>query len=329
MRGLLKAAAGVSLVLLAGFLYEKHAGKDAYPRFNPPGRRVQVNGRNLYCLGLGERSAGQPLVVLEAGHGDWSKCWAKVHPEIARFARVLAYDRAGSGWSDPGPTPRSAERMVRELHDLLTACAEPPPYLLVGHSMGAPLSRLFSHLYPGEVSGMVWVDSAHERMDRYFSFYYSARAGTLLSLQAARVLSRLGLVRLVGKRLVLKGYPSAQGEAQQAELLAQVRRPQYFDWLYAETAGLASASSWPEENPSLGSLPVISIEAQYPDEPLVFYSRKQWREFLSGWQAIHADLSRLSTRMLRIAAQTNHQVMDEAPNIVIDAVKEMLENELG
>jgi pimeloyl-ACP methyl ester carboxylesterase len=314
------------VVLCTGYLFQKIIDKnDLFLKFQPTGKRFDVGGHRLYLFANGERCPGQPLVVLEGGHADWSKCWSDVQPAISQFARVVSYDRAGVGWSDPGPAPRTPTQMVYELHELLEVAGEKGPYLLVGHSMGAPLSRLFAQFYPTEISGMVWVDTAHERMDRFLPFWASARIALLVCLQAGQVLSRLGVTRLAGRKLILAAYPSVNGKKEQAELLAQVRRPQFFDWLYAETLSFSCASSWPNQNPSLGSLPVISIEAQYPADPPTFYPRKQWREFLTGWHKIHADACSRSTCVLRIPVQTGHAVMHEAPQVVIDAVRQMLE----
>lgn len=317
------------LLALAGALYERRAGKDAYERFRPPGRRVDVGGRRLYALVQGERRPGQPLVVCEAGHGDWSKCWMGVQAEVARFARVLAYDRAGSGWSDPGPLPRTPERMVADLHALLERCGEPGPFLLVGHSMGGPLSRLYFQRYPGEVCGMVWVDSAHERMIQFFPFYKKALASLLASILAGRALSRLGIARLVGKKLALAAYPSVSGPAAQAELQAQVCAPRFFDWLYAETAALGTPGWWPDPLPALGSLPVISIEAQYTREPPPHYPRKQWQQFLKGWYEIANEVTSLSKQVRRIPAPTGHAVMHEAPDLIVQAIREMVDGDLA
>jgi pimeloyl-ACP methyl ester carboxylesterase len=315
----------VFALILAGFLIERRAEKDAFAQINPPGQRIDVGEYRLYMLASGERRPGQPLVLLEAGHGDWSKCWANVQPEISQFARVLSYDRAGSGWSDPGPIPRTPQRMVLELHKLLEQAGESGPYLLVGHSMGAPLSRLFYQYYPSEVAGMVWVDPAHERMDRFLPFWKSALFSLLIALQAGRVVSRLGLARLVGKRILIAAYPYVLEEREQSELLAQLNGPRFFDWLYAETFGFSRASDWPEENPSLGSLPVISIEAQYSPDPPPYYTKKLWRQFLTGWHAIHDDSCRLSSCVVRVPVQTGHAVMHEAPQVVVEAVRQMLE----
>jgi pimeloyl-ACP methyl ester carboxylesterase len=123
----------------------------------PLSRSVPLgDGRHLSmsCLGT-----GSPTVVLEAGldwGGSWS--WMTVLPEVARFTRVCAYDRAGSGFSDPGPVPRDAKHIVSDLHALLGAAGERPPYVLVGQSLGGALVRLYRLRYPNDVGAMVLVD---------------------------------------------------------------------------------------------------------------------------------------------------------------------------
>ncbi len=123
------------------------------------GTTVDVGGYRLYrhCAG-----AGQPTVVLDSGMSSTTDSWTEVQPDVARFTRVCAYDRAGLGRSDPGPAPRTSDQMVRELRALLRNAAVPGPYVLVGHSFGGLNAQLYAGRYPGEVAGMVLVDTAHE-----------------------------------------------------------------------------------------------------------------------------------------------------------------------
>src|SRR5262249_33498570 len=88
--------------------------------------------------------------------------WALVQPEVARFARACAYDRAGDAWSDPGPVPRTMRQESYELHTLLARAGMAPPYVLVGHSYGGLLVPAYAERYPDEVAGMVLVDPTHE-----------------------------------------------------------------------------------------------------------------------------------------------------------------------
>ena len=119
------------------------------------GRRLHIN-----CSGM--NSEGSPTVLLEAGAGNDSSVWNRVQPEVAKFTRVCAYDRAGLGSSDPVPAPRTIVALTEDLHTLLLNGQVTGPYILVGHSLGGILVRLYASYYPTEVVGMVLVDSAHE-----------------------------------------------------------------------------------------------------------------------------------------------------------------------
>src|SRR5205823_10320911 len=100
---------------------------------------------HLNCAGQ-----GHPTVILEAGLNDFSVIWTVVQREVATFARVCSYDRAGFGWSEPSPQPRTGTTMAHELHTLLVTADVKPPYVLVGHSFGGALVRLYAHEYPNE-----------------------------------------------------------------------------------------------------------------------------------------------------------------------------------
>lgn len=122
----------------------------------PPGTLdADAGGRRLHMLVEGR---GSPTVILESGLGDGLESWAKVQPEVARFARVVTYDRAGLGQSEPGPKPRTAQRAAAELHAALKNAGLKPPYVLVGHSGSGFTIRVFAAAYPKEVAGLVFVE---------------------------------------------------------------------------------------------------------------------------------------------------------------------------
>jgi len=118
---------------------------------------VTVEGHRMFyeCSGT-----GAPTVVLDAGSPDTSATWRWVQPQLARQTRVCAYDRAGLGRSAPPPHGRRTPRtQVRELHLLLAAAKIPGPYVVVGHSWGGLLVRLFAYVYPAQTAGVVLVDA--------------------------------------------------------------------------------------------------------------------------------------------------------------------------
>ena len=129
------------------------------PRPTLPGDKIDVGGYNLY---LDCKGTGSPTVILESGLEGDVVTWKDVHPEVAKFTRVCRYDRAGLAHSDYGPTPRDAEMTAMDLHILLTLANVTPPYIFVGHSFGGLLIRRYAYDFPGEVSGMIFVDALHE-----------------------------------------------------------------------------------------------------------------------------------------------------------------------
>jgi pimeloyl-ACP methyl ester carboxylesterase len=133
--------------------------KDKMPAYSPPGQLVDVGGHRLHLNCTGKSG---PAVVLIAGGGDFSFDWGLVQPEVSRFTRVCSYDRAGLAWSDPGATPRTMRQEVYELHTLLKTARVKAPYVLVGHSIGGLIARVYAEQYPHEVAGMVLVDPTHE-----------------------------------------------------------------------------------------------------------------------------------------------------------------------
>jgi pimeloyl-ACP methyl ester carboxylesterase len=137
------------------------AQTDTTIRFKPLGKLVDLGGWHLHLYGEGTDKKG-PIVILEAGVGDFSFDWSLVQPEVAKFARVYSYDRAGYAWSEMGPKPHTMHQDVYNLHTLLQKANVPAPYILVGASHGALLVRIFAELYPEEVAGIVLVDGGYE-----------------------------------------------------------------------------------------------------------------------------------------------------------------------
>lgn len=113
-----------------------------------PGQQLSIgSGRlNFYCMG-----SGSPTVVFDVGFGDWSPSWAAVQPEVARWTRACAYDRAGYAFSDPAVMPRTSVRIADELHAALHNAALSPPYVLVAHAFGSYNMRTFADRYMRDV----------------------------------------------------------------------------------------------------------------------------------------------------------------------------------
>lgn len=125
----------------------------------PPGKLIDAGGHLLHLIVMGKE---QPTVILESGSGDFSFIWSLVQPKVAKFSKVVSYDRAGFAWSQPGPMPRTGRQIALELHTALKNAGISPPYILVGQSFGGFLVRAYAHYYPTEVKGMVLVEAIEE-----------------------------------------------------------------------------------------------------------------------------------------------------------------------
>ena len=128
---------------------------------------IAVGDHRLHLYVRGEANGG-PTVVIEASSGGWSLDWHHIQTELAETTRVVTYDRGGYGWSDSGPTPRTARQLATELRGALATAGVDGPYVLVGHSFGGYVPRLIADEMPTEVAGVVLVDSRQEESHHSF-----------------------------------------------------------------------------------------------------------------------------------------------------------------
>ncbi|HEU4350043.1 MAG TPA: alpha/beta fold hydrolase, partial [Actinoplanes sp.] len=201
--GGLLTAAGI------GALWQGIATRRDRRRFPPPGELVHVNAHRLHVHLAGEQRAA-PTVVLEAGMASMSANWAWVREALARDGRVVSYDRAGLGWSDPGTGRMDAATSAAELHTALGAAGIGPPYVLAGHSYGGLVTRMFAGRYPDEVVGMVLVDASHPDQWAHIPASRNGRV-VALSNRATALLARVGVLRMVHtERSFIAGLPARE-----------------------------------------------------------------------------------------------------------------------
>jgi pimeloyl-ACP methyl ester carboxylesterase len=187
----------VAVVLLCGIVYEQLGRRKDRKRFPQIGKSVDIGSRtlNIFCSG-----SGAPPVIFESGGPGPGLEWEAFQPEAAKFTQACWYDRAGEGWSDPGPFPRTSDAIAKDLHELLKRAGVPPPYVFAGASFGGLNSRVYGGLYPNDVAGMILIDSAHEdELWRAPKFFLGRTAPRFLwhPLQMAlEVASFVGLLRL-------------------------------------------------------------------------------------------------------------------------------------
>ena len=233
-------AIGVASLAALGLVYQPIATAIDAHRFPAPGRLIDMGGYHLHidCEGL-----GGPTIVLEAGVGGSSLDWSLVRSDLAKETRVCVYDRAGYGWSEPGPMPRTSAQAAEELHTLLIRAGEPGPYLLAAQGMGGLHAQVFAATYPRETAGLVLIDPPSDTTG-----LQSAGTKPVAYDRAARVdqvvawLARLSVHRVPA---VADALPAVPGDI--AEKLPEAFRPayravtstsRYFDTLAAETAAL-------------------------------------------------------------------------------------------
>src|SRR5579863_1533802 len=299
------------LLLLSGFLYE-NISEARDRRFNSmPGKLVDVQGRKMHIDCMGE---GMPTVVLDSGLGDSFISWRKVQPEIAKFVRVCSYDRAGLGYSDPSSRRRTSQVIAQELHALLQAAQVPPPYILVGHSMGGYDVRLFASLYRNEVAGMVLIDASHPDQEKRLSRELKDMEGTWL--REAEFLEfgmPFGIPRLLGlcdddpmQRAAECNLHSAR------EAMAEMKA---FPQSAAETAATGSLGDIP--------LAVLSHDPEKPSAELPADLAKSTNE---AWEKMQEELARLSIHGTQAVAKNSaHYIQLDRPDLVIDAVRNVVE----
>ncbi|MGA8029823.1 MAG: alpha/beta fold hydrolase [Bryobacteraceae bacterium] len=306
--------AGFIALALAGFAYERFGEWRDRERFPRIGNLVDVGGRslNIYCSG-----EGSPTVILESNWGEPGYRWVAIQRHIAKFTRACWYDRAGYGWSDPGPFPHHSDSAARDLHALLTGAGISPPYVLVGNGMGAFHVRVYRGFYPSEVAGMVLVDPMCEDMTIHIHNHIEAFRPAVLLIY--KIQGWLGVTRL----MTPDPGPPPPGLTQQewATLVAlnwqawsipsQTKEPPL--WVNGE---MARASG------GFGNMPLIVLSAALPggeEDPKL--------EDVDWKLRLHAQLARMSTQGRRIViANSDHMMLDREPEAIVDATRNVVED---
>lgn len=309
-RGCLLWLGGVVVVVLGlmliGAVYEslkEAADVRAYP---PPGQLVDVGG---YRLHLNCTGTGGPTVVIDAGLGDWSASWSSwVQPEVAKTTRVCTYDRAGMGYSEAGPLPRTAEQFAKELHTLLQHANIPGPYVLVGHSMGGLTVRVFVHEYASDVAGVVLIESMNPQQAKPAADPPSPAATHSSGFSILALPARIGLVRLLAGPLGLKSGLSP--EVQPAYTAFSVT-PRSFQTQLDEGRGMPASFVQAGAVKSFGDVPLIVLSRGLdPDQ---------------DWQAMQTELLELSTHSQQLTAdKSGHNIQLGQPDAAVTAITQMV-----
>ena len=325
-RGAIGAVAGLVALALLGAIYQALATRADRHNFPPPGKLVDVGGHRLHIQCAGE---GRPTVVLETGALTMSSVWGWVQAQVAVHTRVCSYDRAGLGWSEPGPEPRDAVRIASELRTLLINAGESPPYVFVGHSLGGLFVRVYADRYREDLAGLVLVDSSHPDLGARFKAA-AEREGKVLGkpsfveallFELFPVLVRLGVLRF-GLRFT--GRLDDMPPRQAAEFKAFFADSSHQSAGKAEMAVRGETEAQARATRPLGDLALVVISAEGDfrgTKPASLRHRVRIE--------LHRELAALSSRgSHRILAGTTHGSLvtnRSDASQVAEAIRELVE----
>ena len=258
--------------------------------------------------------SGPVTVVFENGLASALEEWDAVVPPIAERARTVRYDRRRAGPSGDLPA-RTAADLAAELRHVLTALAVEPPYVLVGHSWGGVITRVFAHAHPAEVAGLVFVDATHEVVD--------SRAFALLPI----MYSLMGVAARLkaGRRWLLKQI-CPPGSSPALRTHAEQRLADPTQWRLSirtarsEGGGIrASLAAVQRDCPDLPPIPVHVLTAGGVSGP----NAKSVRRVHEAWKA---TVARAPKARYTNVPTSGHQMPIEVPEVVIDAVAGVLDD---
>ena len=262
----------------------------------PPGALVDIGGHKLHIYCVGPVKAG-PTVIFESGGGAFSKDWTVVQ-DLSSRVRTCAYDRAGLGWSEAGPAPRTMRQEVFELHALLAVAKISSPYVLVGQSMGGLNVRLYTEEYGREVVGVVLVDPADES-----SMLFSLNANRWMKLREQATGRAVPPPKSIGTPST--GYkPEDDYLGEEAQLLYLHRK----------------------ENPQpFGDRPLIVLAAgKRPPPPGM--TEESYKEIRRGRDEELVEMAHLSSNSKFILDPgSGHNLQLENPQLVARAIEEVID----
>jgi len=306
-RRFLKLLFGVTVsavgLMLAGATYESLSERHDTRAYPPPGKMIDVGGYRLHinCTGT-----GSPTVVIDVGWGDTSSSWGWVQPEVAKATRICSYDRAGMGWSEVSPQPRTAREFAIELHALLKNANEAGPYILVGHSLGGHTMRVYAHDYLEEIAGLVLVDAQALPKSDTADFFPAPKPG---GTSIPALIARLGVMRLLAGPLgSIQDLPAGDKAAYAASAVT----PRFVQTFLDEGRGISEGGAQARAVTSLGALPLIVLSRGLEQDP--------------DWAASQSGFLRLSTNSQQLFAnRSGHRIMIEQPEAAIASILKIVE----
>lgn len=293
---------------------------DLQPAAAPP-----ANAKNFVTLPDGRRiymdcqGTGLPAVIFDSGSGGGVQAWTKVQPEIAKTNMACTYDRAGVGVSDPGPFPRDAAAIARDLDALLTAADIPAPYILVGHSLGGIHVRQYANTHLDKVAGIVLVDPSGDNQRALWRAAIPRSANDpLWNFDEENWRRCVAVLRGV---LLPRSDPSIKDCVGNDADVVDTNFSSLHAMEHSSVDQLAASRR------SYGDLPLIVLSAgngggkNLPPE----YDDADRAAFDNVWVNLHRDQASLSTiGERRIVPDAGHGIQADAPQAVIDAIRDVI-----
>jgi pimeloyl-ACP methyl ester carboxylesterase len=305
-----------AVVLLIAFVVEHIAAWRDSRVLTQVGRSVDIGGRrlNINCAG-----DGRPTVVLVGARTSPGFVWTPTLRGVSAFTRACWYDRADIGWSDAGPDPAWGDTAAADLHRLVQHAGLDPPLVLVGHSFGGHVIRLYHHAYGGEVAGMVFVDAALEDAGTIQGMPHRERPAipraVVRGLSIA--LGHLGMMRALAAD---PGPPPKAWRAAEWDVLARLR--------WQRNVLLADA----KVGPGRATDDLVRGTGGLDDMPLIVLTQGNMASgssaspgVLPAWVALQRRFAERSRRGRQVVvAESGHGMPVEAPHAIVDAVREIV-----
>jgi pimeloyl-ACP methyl ester carboxylesterase len=295
---------------------------------------------NFVCLG-----SGSPTIVFDAGFSDWSPAWAVVQPKIAVFTRACSYDRAGSGFSGPGPFPRTAERIATELHDALKNGDIAGPYILVGSSFGGDNVRAFADLFPSDVTGLVLLDADASDVDTpqnradddqdnigYLSTLRPCRDAIAGGNTTFSLPPPPGRPPRLCAQIFFRGLPEQEWSPQLNDKLLDLGKHKVAMWdaIVSEMEQVPADENWLQQHRRfLGSTPVRILTSgnhavghlDRPPDPTIAHLKYEYDRAVaqSRWLTLSMDAKQIFVK------GSSEYIQFDRPDAVIDAVQNVIE----
>ncbi|MCF4098331.1 alpha/beta fold hydrolase [Maritalea mediterranea] len=309
------ALLGLSFSLLAGISGLMAATEDMPPA---PGKLYEVNGQRIHIHCRGE---GGPTIIADMGVTNWSLHWQSVGDQIAQTTRFCAYDRFGFGWSGSLQSEITPHMLVDNLHQLLAQSGETGPYILLGHSFGGYVARLYRDQYPERVAGLVLVEAAHEEQwDRFPEEVGQATAAAVELLGMAKTIAYTGGLRFIDLPAA-DPLPSAEQLALQDRAM---RSLQFYHSAEAHFAAVPALADAVANTAPLGHTPLLVITGGRSAQS---YCGEQFGvdvpcdETQRVWDELQAELASLSARSIHaIAPEARHTIQLDEPAFVVEAI---------